>query len=99
MNSLEVKTCAGLFPNSDGTFTYKGSVYNIALGWRYFVEREICVLHLHISGPVSIRITFLVVNWMLYAAEFKIVIHFDAIDFWVTRWCMSQVTVPIKNYG
>ena len=54
-------------------------------------------LYLHISGLFFIHITFWLVNWMVYAAEFKLIIHFDASYTWVTRWCLYCVTDIIAN--
>ena len=97
MKNLEANTYAGLFPNHDVTFPYKGSVYKVAFIWQYFVKGEIFGLYLSISGPVAIIFTFWVVNQMLSDANFKLIIHFDASNSWVTRWCLSQVTDMIKN--
>ena len=99
IKSPETNTCAGLFTNSDGNFQYKGSVYKIAFSWWKFVKGEIFDLYLKISGPVSIHINFWVVNCMVSAANFKIILHFDVSDSWIIRWCMSWVTDPITNAG
>ena len=57
INPPEVSTCASLFTNSDGTFTYKGSVYKFDFDWWYFLKGAIFGLYLSISVPVFIHIT------------------------------------------
>ena len=99
MNSLKVNTCASLFRNSCGTFLCMGSIWKVAFRLFYYVKGSIFGLYIHISGPVSIRITFWGVNRMVSDTDFKLVIHFDSSDSWVILWCLSWVTDPITNYG
>ena len=98
MKSPEVNTCASLFLNNCGTFPYKWYVYKVTFIWRYFVKGGIFGLYMRISGKVYIHITFLVVNLIVSASEFKLIINSNAINYLVTQCCLSQVTYPITIY-